>query len=38
MFMVNLVMAMTALPAVAVLLERFFPRKNRVLVTMPFNH
>ncbi len=38
MFMVNLVMAMTALPAVAVLLERFFPRKNRVLVTMPFHH
>jgi predicted RND superfamily exporter protein len=38
MFMVNLVMAMTVLPAVAVLLERFFPRKGRVLVTMPFEH
>ena len=38
MFMVNLVMAMTVLPALAVVLERFFPRKGRVLVTMPFNH
>jgi len=33
MFMVNMVMAMTALPAVAVWLERLFPRKKPVRVT-----
>ncbi len=30
MFMVNMVMAMTALPAFAVWLERLFPRKKPV--------
>jgi hypothetical protein len=30
MFMVNMVMAMTALPAFAVWLERLFPRKGPV--------
>jgi predicted RND superfamily exporter protein len=33
MFMVNMVMAMTTLPAVAVLLERLFPRRKPVRVT-----
>jgi uncharacterized protein len=33
MFMVNMVMAMTALPAVAVWLERLFPRKKAVRAT-----
>ncbi|AVS80892.1 RND transporter [Paracidovorax avenae] len=33
MFMVNMVMAMTALPAVAVWLERLFPRRKPVLAT-----
>jgi predicted RND superfamily exporter protein len=33
MFMVNMVMAMTALPAVAVWLERLFPRKTPVRAT-----
>jgi predicted RND superfamily exporter protein len=32
MFMVNMVMAMTALPAFAVVLERLFPRKGPVHV------
>ena len=30
MFIVNLVMAMTALPALAVVLEKLFPRKGPV--------
>jgi predicted RND superfamily exporter protein len=30
MFIVNLVMAMTALPAIAVVLERWFPRRKPV--------
>ncbi len=33
MFMVNMIMAMTALPAVAVWLERLFPRKTPVRAT-----
>jgi hypothetical protein len=33
MFMINMVMAMTALPAVAVWLERLFPRKTPVRAT-----
>ncbi len=33
MFMVNMVMAMTTLPAVAVLLERLFPRRRPVRAT-----
>lgn len=33
MFMVNMVMAMTTLPAVAVLLERLFPRRKPVRAT-----
>jgi uncharacterized protein len=33
MFMVNMVMAMTTLPAVAVLLERLFPRRKPVRTT-----
>jgi uncharacterized protein len=33
MFMVNMVMAMTALPAVAVWLERLFPRRKPVVAT-----
>ncbi|MGJ7498012.1 efflux RND transporter permease subunit [Variovorax sp. RT4R15] len=38
MFMVNMVMAMTALPAVAVWLERLFPRRKPVLATGLQNH
>jgi hypothetical protein len=33
MFMVNMVMAMTALPAMAVWLERLFPRRKPVHAT-----
>jgi len=33
MFMVNMVMAMTALPALAVWLEKLFPRRSRVRAT-----
>ncbi|HEV6964225.1 efflux RND transporter permease subunit [Roseateles sp.] len=33
MFMVNMVMAMTTLPAIAVLLERMFPRRQPVRIT-----
>jgi predicted RND superfamily exporter protein len=38
MFMVNLIMAMTALPALAVVLERVFPRKTPVRPTTLFAH
>ena len=38
MFMVNLVMAMTALPAFAVLLERAFPRRAPVRVSALLQH
>ncbi len=38
MFIVNLVMAMTALPALAVVLERFFPRKQPARAASLFNH
>ena len=38
MFMVNMVMAMTALPAVAVWLERLFPRKKPVRATALQHH
>lgn len=38
MFMVNMVMAMTALPAVAVWLERLFPRRNPVVATRLQHH
>lgn len=38
MFMVNLVMAMTALPAFAVLLEKVFPRRGPVRVPGILNH
>ncbi len=38
MFIVNLVMAMTALPALAVVLERLFPRKTPVKTSSLFNH
>lgn len=38
MFLINLVMAMTALPAFAVLLERLFPRKRAVHVSGVLSH
>lgn len=38
MFMVNLIMAMTALPAFAVLLEKVFPRRGPVSVPGILNH
>ncbi len=38
MFLVNLVMAMTALPALAVVLERLFPRKTLVRASGLFAH
>lgn len=38
MFMVNLVMAMTALPALAVILERLFPRRTPVRASGMFAH
>ncbi|AYR24760.1 efflux RND transporter permease subunit [Herbaspirillum rubrisubalbicans] len=38
MFLVNLVMAMTALPALAVWLERLFPRKKAVRASGIFDH
>jgi predicted RND superfamily exporter protein len=38
MFIVNLIMAMTALPALAVVLEKIFPRKHRVHVSEIMSH
>ncbi len=38
MFIVNLIMAMTALPALAVVLERLFPRKSPVYVSELLSH
>lgn len=38
MFVVNLVMAMTALPAFAVLLDKLFPRRKPVHVSAAFSH
>lgn len=38
MFLVNLVMAMTALPALAVVLERIFPRRQPVRAPGMFSH
>lgn len=38
MFIVNLVMAMTALPAFAVVLEKLFPRKTPVKASALMNH
>lgn len=38
MFMVNLVMAMTVLPALAVWLERIFPRKTPVRISSIMDH
>ncbi|SFA95045.1 hypothetical protein SAMN04515620_10982 [Collimonas sp. OK607] len=38
MFIVNLIMAMTALPALAVVLERIFPRRGPVRAPGMFNH
>lgn len=38
MFIVNLIMAMTALPALAVVLERWFPRRKPVQASGLFNH
>lgn len=38
MFMVNLIMAMTALPAFAVLLEKIFPRRGPVSMPGILNH
>jgi predicted RND superfamily exporter protein len=38
MFIVNLVMAMTALPALAVVLERLFPRRKPVRAPGVFSH
>ncbi len=38
MFLINLVMAMTALPACAVVLERLFPRKGPVRLPGILNH
>ncbi len=38
MFLVNLVMAMTALPAFALLLERLFPRRGPVRKSALFDH
>jgi predicted RND superfamily exporter protein len=38
MFIVNLVMAMTALPAFAVVLERLFPRRTPIRVSAALQH
>ncbi|GAB3626463.1 RND transporter [Pandoraea terrae] len=38
MFMVNLVMAMTALPALAVVLEKLFPRRKAVRASSALSH
>lgn len=38
MFIVNLVMAMTALPALASLLERWFPRRKPARAPGLFSH
>jgi len=38
MFIVNLIMAMTALPALAVVLEKLFPRKKPIKVSSMLNH
>jgi len=38
MFIVNVVMAMTVLPALAVVLERIFPRRKAVTVSAMFDH
>jgi len=38
MFMVNMVMAMTALPALAVWLERLFPRRGPIRTSSLFHH
>jgi hypothetical protein len=38
MFIVNLVMAMTALPAFAVVLERMFPRRKPIRVSAALQH
>ncbi|MFA6148051.1 MAG: MMPL family transporter [bacterium] len=38
MFIVNLIMAMTALPAMAVVLEKILPRKSRVHVSTIMSH
>ena len=38
MFIVNLVMAMTVLPALVVVLERAFPRKKPVTISAAMNH
>ena len=38
MFVVNLVMAMTALPAIAVMLDKLWPRKTPVHSSSLFNH
>lgn len=38
MFIVNLVMAMTALPAFAVLLERLFPRRKPISISAALQH
>jgi uncharacterized protein len=38
MFIVNLIMAMTALPAFAVVLEKLFPRKTPVRASSMLNH
>ncbi|WP_370655965.1 RND family transporter [Candidatus Deferrimicrobium sp.] len=38
MFIVNMIMAMTALPALAVVLEKIFPRKGRVHVPEIMSH
>jgi len=38
MFVVNLIMAMTALPAFAVILERVFPRKKPVFMSRALQH
>jgi predicted RND superfamily exporter protein len=38
MFIVNLIMAMTALPALAVVLEKILPRKKRVHVSAILSH
>jgi hypothetical protein len=38
MFIINLVMAMTALPALAVVLERIFPRRRPVHIPGVLQH
>ncbi len=38
MFIINLVMAMTALPALAVVLERLMPRRHPVRLSATFDH